>query len=82
MPEKLILLTVKLTKVFKILRHYKTGREEEIGGVRNILGRMQFVMQYSLFLVKVGLEGKTVNPSNLCLNIPFIHHIKLCSHNK
>jgi len=79
---KLILLTVKLTKGFELLRHYKTGREEEIGRVRNILGGMQVVMQYPLVLVKVGLEKKTVNPSNLYLNTPFIHHIKLCSHNK
>ena len=82
MPEKLILLTVKLTKDFKHLRRYKTGREEEIGGVRNILGCMHFVMQYLLFLVKVGLEEKTVNTSNLYLNTPFIQHMKLRSHNK
>jgi hypothetical protein len=43
------------------LRHYKTEREEEIGGVRNILLGMQVVMQYALFLVKVGLEEKTIS---------------------
>jgi hypothetical protein len=43
---------------------------------------MQVVMQYTLFLVKVDLEEKTVNTSNLYLNTPFIHHINLCSHNK
>jgi len=47
-PGKRLLLTVKLTEGFKLLRHYKTGREEEIGGVRKILAGMQVVMQYRL----------------------------------
>lgn len=43
---------------------------------------MQVVMQYPLALVKVGLEQKTVNRSNLYLNTPFIQHIKFCFQNK
>jgi hypothetical protein len=54
-PGKLKLHTFKLTKGFKLLKHYKTGREEEIGGVRKILAGMQVFMQYPLVLVKVGL---------------------------